>query len=67
MSNNISSYREAIRVYLNTTHDMFTWVDNKNNLLYCIDMNKLVRYNNMSMIMIGIIGNLLILALMVNY
>lgn len=52
-SNNISSYREAIRVYLNTTHDMFTWVDNKNNLLYCIDMNKLVRYNNMSMIMIG--------------
>lgn len=49
-SNNISSYREAIRVYLNTTHDMFTWVDNK---IYCIDMNKLVRYNNMSMIMIG--------------
>ena len=52
-SNNISSYREAVRVYLNTTHDMFKWVDNKNNLLYCIDMNKLVRYNNMSMIMIG--------------
>lgn len=52
-SNNISSYREAVRVYLNTTHDMFKWVDDKNNLLYCIDMNKLVRYNNMSMIMIG--------------
>ena len=52
-SNNISSYREAVRVYLSTTHDMFKWVDNKNNLLYCIDMNKLVRYNNMSMIMIG--------------
>jgi len=52
-SNNISSYREAVRVYLNTTHDMFTWVEDKNNLLYCIDMNKLVRYNNMSRIMIG--------------
>lgn len=51
-SNNISSYREAVRVYLNTTHDMFTWVDNKNNLLYCIDLNKLIRYSNLSRISI---------------
>ena len=30
----------------------FTWVENKNNLLYCIDLNKLIRYSNLSRISI---------------
>lgn len=50
-SNNIATYREAIRLYFKTK-DTFTWVENKNNLLYCIDLNKLIRYSNLSRISI---------------
>lgn len=51
IDNNTATYREAIRLYFKT-EDTFTWVDNKNNLLYCIDLNKLIRYNKLSRISI---------------
>lgn len=46
--------REAFRLHLNTTKDMYTWVEDKHNLIYCIDINKLMRYNNLRWI--GLLG-----------
>lgn len=46
--------REAFRLHLKTTMDMYTWVEVKHNLFYCIDINKLMRYNNLRWI--GLVG-----------
>ena len=54
IDNNIATYREAIRLYFKT-RDTFTWVVKRDNLLYCIDLNKLIRYSNLSRI--SIVGN----------
>lgn len=47
IDNSIAHYRESIKLYFKTK-DTFTWVENKGNLLYCIDLNKLIRYSNLS-------------------
>lgn len=46
--------REAFRLHLKTTRDMYTWVEVKHNLFYCIDINKLMRYNNLRLV--GLLG-----------
>lgn len=46
--------REAFRLHLKTTRDMYTWVEVKHNLFYCIDINKLMRYNNLRWV--GLLG-----------
>lgn len=51
IDNNTATYREAIRLYFKTK-DTFTWVVKGDNLLYCIDLNKLIRYSNLSRIVI---------------
>nr|DAT60786.1 MAG TPA: hypothetical protein [Bacteriophage sp.] len=50
----LACYRVAFRLFLKTTRDMYTWVEVKHNLFYCLDINKLMRYNNLCLI--GISG-----------
>lgn len=38
--------KEVFSLRLKTTKDMYTWVEDKHNLFYCIDINKLFRYSN---------------------
>lgn len=49
-----SCFREVYLLHLNTTKDMYTWVEDKHNLFYCIDINKLMRYNNLRWV--GLMG-----------
>lgn len=46
-SNGLACYRTAFLLYLKTTRDMYTWVESKNNLFYCLDISKLFRYSNL--------------------
>lgn len=54
ITNGLACYREAYLLHLNTTRDMYTWVEDKHNLFYCIDINKLMRYNNLRWV--GLMG-----------
>lgn len=38
--------KEVFSLRLKTTKDVYTWVEDKHNLFYCIDINKLFRYSN---------------------
>lgn len=49
-----SCFREVFLLHLKTTKDMYTWVEDKHNLFYCIDINKLMHYNNLRWI--GLMG-----------
>ena len=49
-----SCFREVYLLHLNTTKDMYTWVEDKHNLFYCIDINKLMWYNNLRWV--GLMG-----------
>lgn len=49
-----SCFREVYLLHLNTAKDMYTWVEDKHNLFYCIDINKLMRYNNLRWV--GLMG-----------
>lgn len=51
IDNNTATYREAVRLYFKTK-DTLTWIVQRDNLLYCIDLNKLIRYSNLSRIVI---------------
>lgn len=48
-------FRTSFLLYLKTTRDMYTWVESKNNLFYCLDTSKLFRYSNL--IELGIHGS----------
>lgn len=54
ITNGLACYREVYLLHLNTTKDMYTWVEDKHNLFYCVDINKLMRYNNLRWI--GLMG-----------
>lgn len=41
--------REVFKFNLNTDRGMYTWVESKHNLFYCIDISKLLRYSNVCM------------------
>lgn len=49
-----SCFREVYLLHLNTTNDMYIWVEDKHNLFYCIDINKLMWYNNLRWV--GLMG-----------
>ena len=44
--NGLACDREAFKFHLNTDRSMYTWVESKHNLFYCIDISKLLRYSN---------------------
>lgn len=50
----LACYREVFLLHLNTTKDMYTWIEDKHNLFYCIDINKLLKYSNLRWI--GLMG-----------
>lgn len=54
ITDGLACCREAFRLHLKTTKDMYTWVEDKHNLFYCVDINKLMRYNNLRWI--GLLG-----------
>ena len=54
-SDGLACYRTAFLLHLKTTRDMYTWVESKNNLFYCLDTSKLFRYSNL--VELGIEGS----------
>lgn len=44
--NGLACDREAFKFHLNTDRSMYTWVESKHNLFYCVDISKLLRYSN---------------------
>lgn len=46
-SEGLACFRASFLLYLKTTRDMYTWVESKNNLFYCLDTSKLFRYSNL--------------------
>lgn len=56
ITNGLACYREAYLLHLNTTKDMYTWIEDKHNLFYCIDINRLMQYNNLRWI--GLMGTI---------
>lgn len=44
--NGLACDREAFKFHLNTVRSMYTWVESKHNLFYCVDISKLLRYSN---------------------
>ena len=43
-SEGLACFRASFLLYLKTTRDMYTWVESKNNLFYCLDTSKFFRY-----------------------
>lgn len=54
-SEGLACFRASFLLYLKTTRDMYTWVESKNNLFYCLDTSKLFRYSNL--VELGIHGS----------
>lgn len=52
-SDGLACFRTAFLLYLKTTRDMYTWVESKQNLFYCLDTSKLFRYSNLVELGIG--------------